>query len=278
VLENTRMGDKIPRKSDNSSRPPRSINHIDYQTIPRIMTVMARNEATGAYIAPHSHPRGQLLYATSGLMRAVTDNGIWLLPPQRGLWIPANIVHDQRMLSPTAIRTIYIEPVTAERLGRTCRTIEVSSLLRELILSLATEPIEYPLNERNDHIVALILIELVSARTMDLGIPWPKDRRLLTICDAILDSPHEPMTIEYWSERVGASSRTLIRLFIKETGQTFRHWVQHVRLAEALNRLENGASIAAVANDLGYSSPSAFGAMFRKILGQSPSDYLASRA
>lgn len=113
---------------------------------------------------------------------------------------------------------------------------------------------------------------------MALDIPWPKDRQLLMMCEAILDAPHTPMTIEHWSDKVGASSRTLIRLFIKETGQTFRHGVQQVRLADALGRLENGASITSVTSDLGYASPSAFGAMFRKALGQSPTDYLANRA
>ncbi|WP_309491365.1 helix-turn-helix domain-containing protein [Trinickia mobilis] len=77
---------------------------------------------------------------------------------------------------------------------------------------------------------------------------------------------------------MGGSSRTSIRLFIKETGHTFRHWVQQVRLAEALNRLEHGESIANAANALGYASPSAFAAMFRKTMGQSPTDYLMDRA
>jgi AraC-like DNA-binding protein len=271
------MNDKIRRRSDNPLPSGRSVDHADYQTVPRVMTALASNHPTGSYVEPHSHPRGQLLYATTGLMRAATERGIWLLPPQRGLWIPPDVIHDQRMLSPTTMRTIYVEADTAARFGDACRTIEVSPLLRELILSLVMEPIEYALNDRNQHLVALILHELETARAMALEIPWPTDRRLLMICEAVLNAPHEPMTIEHWSESVGASSRTLIRLFIKETGQTFRHWVQQVRLAEALTRLENGASVAGVANDLGYASPSAFAAMFRKSLGQSPSDYLAKR-
>ncbi|CAM2141282.1 Transcriptional regulator, AraC family [Pararobbsia alpina] len=270
------MPDKIRRGSDKLGQMGKSIDHTEYQTVPRVMTALARDEPTGTYISPHSHPRGQLLYATTGLMRAATESGIWLLPPQRGLWIPAGIVHDQKMLSPTSMRTIYIEAEAARRLGDTCRTIEVSPLLRELILALLAQPIEYPADARNEHIVALIALELETARTMDLEIPWPRDRRLVSICEAILDKPHEPMTLEYWSKIVGGSSRTLIRLFIKETGQTFRHWVQQVRLAEALRRLESGAPVTEIANDLGYASPSAFAAMFRQAMGQSPTDYLAA--
>jgi AraC-like DNA-binding protein/mannose-6-phosphate isomerase-like protein (cupin superfamily) len=269
------MADKIRRRSDKLGMQDKSVDHADYQSVPRVMTALARDEATGTYIAPHSHPRGQLLYATSGLMRAATESGIWLLPPQRGLWIPAGVVHDQKMLGPTSMRTIYIEAEASRRLGGTCRTIEVSPLLRELILALLAQPVEYPLDPRNEHIVALIALELENARTMHLEIPWPRDRRLIGICESILEKPHEPMTLEYWSKIVGGSSRTLIRLFIKETGQTFRHWVQQVRLAEALRRLESGAAVAEIAHDLGYASPSAFAAMFRQTMGQSPTDYLA---
>ncbi|WP_028207253.1 AraC family transcriptional regulator [Paraburkholderia nodosa] len=272
------MSDKIRRRSDNHRQPAKRHDYSDDQSVPRVLTALARNEATGCYVAPHSHPRGQLLYATSGLMRAATDAGIWLLPPQRGLWIPAGVVHDQRMLSPTTMRTIYIEPVTAVRLGDTCRTIEISSLLRELILALLAEPAEYSLNAKNEHIVALVLLELEAARTINLEIPWPKDRRILMMCEAILAAPDTPMSLDYWAEKVGGSSRTLIRLFIKETGLTFRHWVQQVRLAEALNRLEKGEPVANVAYALGFASPSAFAAMFRKTMGQSPTDYLVDRA
>jgi AraC-like DNA-binding protein len=271
------MSDNIRRVSDISPSAQRSSDHLDYQSIPRIMTAMARDEGTGNYNAPHSHPRGQLLYATCGLMRAATDKGVWLLPPQKGLWIPAGIVHDQRMLSPTSIRTIYVQPEIAGRLGDACKTIEISLLLKELILALIAEPVEYPQDARNNHIVELILLELVRARTMPLEIPWPKDRRILAICEAIIKMPETPKTIDYWSERVGASPRTLIRLFIKETGQTFRHWVQQVRLAEGLMRLERGDAIGAVANDLGYASPSAFGAMFRRSVGQSPKEYILNK-
>ena len=136
------MSDKIRRRSDNHRQPAKRHDYSDDRSVPRVLTALARNEATGCYVEPHSHPRGQLLYATSGLMRAATDTGIWLLPPPRGLWLPAGVVHDQRMLSPTTMRTIYIEPATAARMGDTCRTIEISPLLRELILALLDEPAE----------------------------------------------------------------------------------------------------------------------------------------
>ena len=58
--------------------------------------------------------------------------------------------------------------------------LEVSVMLRELILALADQPVEYPQNIRNAHIVGLILSELELSRTLPLHIHWPTDRRLVS--------------------------------------------------------------------------------------------------
>ena len=123
--------------------------------------------------------------------------------------------------------------------------------------------------------MALILSELDVARTLPLQIPWPRDRRLLTVCSAILENPEQAHSVDYWADRVGASSRTLIRLFQNETGLNFRHWVQQVRLATAIDRLDKGHAISRIARDLGYGSQSAFSAMFRRLMGESPREFMA---
>ena len=249
----------------------------EYQFVPRQVTAMSLDQATGDYIEPHKHPRSQLLYASSGLMRAATVDGIWFIPPQRGLWIPANVVHDQLMLSPVKMRTVYIETSVDIKLGDRCRVIEVHTLLRELITALASEPIEYELEGRNALIVGLMLEEIIRSRIVPLEIPWPKDKRIVSICQAILKTPGTSLTMAHWADQAGASERTLIRLFLKETGLSYRHWMQQVRLASALTQLEQGGGIAEVSNDLGYASPSAFTAMFRRVLGETPTDYLSRR-
>jgi AraC-like DNA-binding protein len=48
-----------------------------------------------------------------------------------------------------------------------------------------------------------------------------------------------------------------------------------LRLLEAVRRMAAGAPVTHVALDLGYASPSAFAAMFRKTLGVPPSRYFA---
>jgi AraC-like DNA-binding protein len=61
---------------------------------------------------------------------------------------------------------------------------------------------------------------------------------------------------------------------VKETGMTFGAWRERLRLTAAVARLGEGEPVTAVAYDLGYQSPSAFIAMFRRSLGDTPGRYL----
>jgi AraC-like DNA-binding protein len=254
----------------------RSTNSADYQFVPRIVTALSKDFGHGAVVAAHSHPRAQLVYATQGIMRVQTPRSFWTIPPQRALWVPPGVVHEISMTSQVAMRTVYIEPQASTAFGPVCRVISVSRLLRELILSLAAEPVEYSRDGRGGHMAALIMSEIANAPSVPVEIPWPSDRRLIAICEAILENPGSARTIQHWADMVGASARTLIRLFSRETGLSYRQWVQQVHLADALSRLGHGEPIGRIASALGYASASAFTAMFRRALGTPPQRYFES--
>ncbi|WP_251863537.1 helix-turn-helix domain-containing protein [Achromobacter sp. Marseille-Q4962] len=90
-------------------------------------------------------------------------------------------------------------------------------------------------------------------------------------------NPENNDTIDQWSEHVGASTRTLTRLFREETGLSFGQWRQQLRLVETIARLAQGVSVSTVASELGYRSASAFISMFRETLGDTPQRYLKRR-
>ncbi|MGV7209770.1 AraC family transcriptional regulator [Oxalobacteraceae bacterium A2-2] len=255
--------------------PERSQDARDYQHIRRTVAAMPREYEHGAEIARHSHERAQLIYAAEGVIRVRTEFGMWLLPPRRALLIPPEVEHEVATLGKVSMRSLYIEAGAAAPVwGPRGKVIEVSPLLRELILALMEEPIEYPVEGRGGHLAALIMSELAAAETVPLVIPWPRDRRLVAVCSAILDDPGSPRGIQDWADTVGASARTLMRLFTRETGLHYRQWLQQVHLADAFLRLERGDSVGSIAAALGYASPSAFTAMFRRILGRTPQHYL----
>jgi len=254
--------------------PSRSTNREDYQRVPRPVAAMAKDFPSGHVIPPHMHPRAQLIYAAEGVMRVVTADGAWVVPPMRAVWLPAGVEHEVHMDGNVAMRTLYIDPKAAPDSLRGCAVIEVSPLLRALILRAVEEPVEYDEQGAMGHVMALILEELAHGAPVPFNIPLPRDSRLLSLCRAILDEPGAPTTLDAWAERVGASTRTLARLFRRETGLGFTAWRQQARLAEAVGRLARREPVNRIAEDLGYSSPSAFSAMFHRALGATPRQYL----
>ncbi|RYY01965.1 MAG: AraC family transcriptional regulator [Gammaproteobacteria bacterium] len=246
------------------------------QDVPRPIVAWAGRYNNGDEIPPHTHPRAQLLYAVEGVMRVLTPTSVWTIPSQRALWVPANVEHHSFMMSDLEMRTLYVSADVPVALGQECRAISVSNFLRELILGLLEEPAEYPVAGRGEHIAALILMEINRAATHAVEIPWPQDRRLQTVCHSIMSAPGVNRTIEELADAAGASARTLIRLFPKETGLKYRQWVQQVQIADAICRLGRGESIARISNALGYASPSAFSAMFKRTFGVAPNQYFQS--
>ena len=238
------------------------------------MTAKARNYLAGETPA-HSHPRAQLVYAGSGVMRVETDAGCWVVPPVRGVWIPANTVHKVIMLGAVEMRTLYIRQDAAPGLPEHCCLMAVSPLLRALILALLDEPLAYDQTGRAGLIAALALKELRFLKVPALHLPMPADPGLHRLCQALIDHPEHHQTLESLAEQQATSSRTLARQFVRETGMSFRQWRQQARLVEALGHLANGMPVARVADLLGYQSPSAFTAMFHRTLGVEPRRYFS---
>lgn len=251
----------------------RSTNADDYQSGPQPILAMAKEFAAGFVIPRHSHPRAQLLYGVRGVMRVTTPMGAWVAPPRRAVWLPSGVPHEVRMASPVAMRTLYVAPDAAASLPSDCAVVEVSELLRALILEAVSLPMDYEPEGRAGLVMALILTELRLIEAMPLHLPTPNDPRLARLCAALSDRPDDDSTLEVWGERVGASARTLNRLFLKETGGSFAIWRAQARLVAALELLGQGEPVAKVAGILGYASPSAFTAMFRRALGSTPARY-----
>ncbi|WP_285576046.1 AraC family transcriptional regulator [Geothrix limicola] len=237
---------------------------------------MAKDYPDGFVIAPHSHPRGQLLYAITGLMRVMTGTTGWIVPPFRAVWIPPGIRHQVSMQGPVQMRTLYLSPGASIAIPKECTVIDVSRLLRELILSAVDEALDYDPQGRGGLIMNLILLEIPRAHQVPLQIPMPTDPRLVRLCRALLDRPHKKESFEVLARRTGASSRTLMRLFQQDLGMSFVIWRQQVLLSEAVALLASGKTVKEVATTLGYQSPSAFTAMFRQNLGKAPESYLHS--
>ena len=251
----------------------RSTDPADYQRVPRAVAAMPKDFAPGFEIAPHSHERAQLIFAIVGTMRVSTDDSLWVVPPQRALWMPRGMRHSILMSGSVTMRTLYLRDDAARGMLAACHVLPVSPLLRELIIRATELPLHYDEKGPAGHLVALLLAELHGVGSLPLKLPMPRDRRLRHICEALLARPGDPRTLDDWAGAANASPRTLARLFVAETGLTFGAWRQQARVLKAMGRLGSGVPVTQVALDLGYESVSAFSAMFRRASGASPRQY-----
>ena len=254
----------------------RSINSADFQNVPGPVAAMAKDYPHGWVQRWHRHRRAQLLYASRGVMSVVTPHGTWVVPADRGLWIPSETDHEIVMSGRVHMRTVYVEPDAVSDLPARCCVVTISGLLRELILRAVEMPVLYAEGGPDERVARLILDELRVLPTLPLHLPNPKDARLARLCAALTSNPADGRTLSQWGQEVGASARTLARLFLAETGLSFGDWRSRARLLAALPRLAAGEKVTSIALDLGYDSPSAFISMFKRALGKTPSAYFAS--
>ena len=216
----------------------------------------------------------QLIHAVSGAMTVCTDHGSWVVPPTRGVWVPAGVEHWITMAGAVRMRTLFIAPERATALPDQCAVVAVSPLLRELILAALTVD-QHAATSRDVQVLDLAVEEIRSLEVQPLHLPMPAEPRITRICHALLADPADKRPLAAWAAWAGLSERTAARAFIASCGMSFGRWRQQLRLIDALTRLARGEPVLNVALDLGYDSPSAFSAMFRKALGRPPSAYFS---
>lgn len=286
--------------SSRRARQPVPLGDTDPYAPTRERPVRCRSRAVGndTQFEPHRHPWGQLACCGSGLLQVTVSaapserppgvcaaEGVdalaprrlldttTIVPPSRAVWIPPGALHSVIMLEASQLQTIYIDASVVPADWQTTRVLVVSPLLRELVRSM--DMAQHVATPNQQAIATLVLAEMVHAPTQPLGVPMPDaqrgDRRLRSVCEAVLNAPAQHATLASWAAHSGASERTLARLFREELGMGFQRWRQQVVLAHALPMLARGIPVSQVAAASGYASDSAFSAMFRMALGHAPS-------
>lgn len=250
----------------------------------RPVRVRARAMPADTHFQPHSHGWAQLAYCASGTVQVSTTAGAagdvtYIVPPSRAVWIAPGARHAVHVLEDARFQTLYIDASATPPGWRDCRVIVVSPLLRELVQALDALAAAPAAGARESLLIALVLDEVARAETQMLGVPLPSahagDKRLRSLCQAVLQAPARRATLAHWAAQVGASERTMARLFRDELGTSFQRWRQQAVLAHALPMLARGAPVGHVAAATGYASDSAFTAMFKSAMGQPPSRFIS---
>ncbi|MEU9606469.1 helix-turn-helix transcriptional regulator [Streptomyces sp. NPDC048057] len=234
----------------------------------------------GTRFGRHTHTVHQLAWASRGTLTVHARGRTWVLPTTRALWIPAEVPHEVVSASHTTMTSLYLNaappvpgPWTAPQ------PVEVTPLIAELIHYVNGAPTDGSRRADADSLahgraLLLGLLEPVPVTTLDT--PLPTDPRAAEVARALLDDPASARTLAAWGRCVGASGRTLARLFLAETGMPFGRWRTLARLNASLPALAAGEPLHRVASAVGYETVSAFVAAFRRETGVTPGRYFTS--
>jgi AraC-like DNA-binding protein len=246
--------------------------------VPRAVVAVGVDMATkGMEMAVHEHRKDELVLTLRGIVRCEADQGVWIVPPRCAVWIPANVPHSVSVAGNVEVYVLFVEPDAAPALPRQCCTLSISPLLERLLLHVTQVRLLYDVDGADGRIATVLLDQLSVAPVEKLNFPMPVDAKLRRIAAAMMADPSDRATIDDWGRRMAVAPRTLTRTLKRETGMSFGRWRQQLHILIALQRLDQGASVQAVALDLGYEGASAFVTMFRKALGKPPARYLAER-
>lgn len=225
----------------------------------------------------HAHTQGQLYAISSGVLIMQGAQGRWVMPPGHIGWLPPRCEHSASGHGPLAGWSAYLAlPWCQDLPGEPC--VLVPSPLIQAIVAQVADSGGRLAPERLERLAAVLCDELKAARPAALALPMPRDRRLLTICDALLQDLGRPWDMAQWAAWAGLSERSLGRHFTAECGLGFAQWRQRGRLLRALEWLAQGQPVGEVAAALGYETTSAFIAVFRREFGTTPGRYFGTTA
>ncbi|MCD0468457.1 helix-turn-helix domain-containing protein [Flavobacterium sp. JAS] len=245
-----------------------------YQINPALPVVGYTTLITNAICSLHSHPRAQLIYATSGVMNVIVKNQIWVVNPLQGLWIPEGHEHQVTFQENVNLYSVFIDPSFTNNLPSNSFSFDISAFLKQLLFKIVSFEDGKEVTIQQRKIMDVFLDEMTLIEPSSTFLPTSNHIQLKNIISLLISDISSKYTIEHYADLSCMSSRTLSRLFIKELGMNFSDWRIRLKLLEAIKRLGEKQSIKEIAFDLGYETTSSFIFMFKKNLGKTPSNYI----
>ncbi|HLM64848.1 MAG TPA: helix-turn-helix transcriptional regulator [Acidimicrobiales bacterium] len=222
----------------------------------------------------HAHGHHQIALAARGVLVMGVEGATWVLPPTRALWIPAGARHSLAVAGRTTMLSTYVDPGRCPVTWAEPTVVDASGLLGELVRHLSRHGLAAGERARAESLLWDLTAPLP---VTTLSTPLPVDERARAVAEGLRADVTDGRSLAAWGRAVGASARTLARLFPAETGMGFERWRTTARLAAALPLLASGAPVGATAHRVGYATPSAFVAAFRREIGTTPAEYFRPR-
>ncbi|VVO88042.1 AraC family transcriptional regulator [Pseudomonas fluorescens] len=254
------------------------IDLLDFAELPAPVYFRYADFNTHEYASAHRHPWGTLEYSANGVLHMEIGNNRFMSPPQYAVWVPPGTEHSFYSNQPINYRAVCLAPSLCSELPQQACTLAISDILKAILKDFAARDVKIPERDADRRLAQVLVDQLRQAPVHECYLPYASSSGLMAILQALHDAPDNNQPLAHWAAQVHVSERTLARQFIRELGMSFGEWRQRLRFLAAIEALKSPRSVQAIAFDLGYSSGSAFIAMFARQAGCTPENYRRNSA
>jgi len=224
----------------------------------------------GTVFPPRKRPWGKLNYALSGVCEYNINGARYLSPPCYGIWIPQETEHAAHNRQNMHYVSVYVAAPFCAALPCSSCTLTLGDLLKAILADYAARGVTAPKTPEDWHLAMVLVDQIRLAPRFDTYFPFSDDGLLGPVLRALQSDPGNSMSLAEWARRSGTTERTLARRCRNEIGISLHEWRQRARLVEAMALLDDREPVHSIAARLGYSTPSAFISMFRRLTGMTP--------
>lgn len=233
--------------------------------------VLTRVQLEEAVIYPvEKHAWGQFVYPLQGSVELTVDQYRHIAPPDFGFWLPPDAEHGAWARDRTSYCILNIHGPICGRLPTFPCALAAGPIVKAILQDLFQRKVERPRSEGDVRLMEVVADQLSRASRFDSYLPISDDKALQTVIEVLCRDPGDDRSLEAWARHVNTTERTLARRCQRDLGMTFLKWRQQLRVLRALSLLTEGFSVITISKTLGYSTPSAFIAMFQKATGDTP--------
>ncbi len=268
--------------SDSSINNSSSVNNTPFvhqprvfQSLPHPVFYLTRTMPSNTIYPAHSHPWGEFVYSFSGVLELQAEGALFRLPANYGLWLPPGVEHKGLNRHGSFHCSLYIEPTYAQEKGMfpSACALTINVMVRSMLNYLRLNPPAEPYTTEESRLLEVVVDQLTIAPCAGSYLPTSDDPVLSRVLAYLEEYPGDNCAVKYLAEQVGTSERTLARKAQKDLGMPLSEWRQRLKVVRAMPMLIEGEKVESIALDLGYSTASAFIAMFRRLVDMTPDEY-----
>lgn len=216
----------------------------------------------------HTHEMSQLSCSTEGVLYVTVKNKLYIVPPNMAIFIPKKIAHKSEMQKEVVLNSLYLPDTYVKFFHNKIQLVQLTPLASLLILKTCSLEKNYFKQIEGKRLLWVLIDELKNADTIDYAeLIIPEDHKLFRVYELFRETKEGWPSNTEVAKHIHVSTRTLLRLFKKETGMNFVVWKQKFRFIKAIELLQRYKNTSLVACRLGYKSDSAYITMFKKMSG-----------